>query len=343
MKEISTNSSSPSRLLWSSPRSDGFNNQLISVYIAIACAHHLNRTLVLPDLYENVRYDTKRQGPFPFSNYFNLSQLSKVVNITTPSTFRLLETPKQPCDQIYYTEMKRMPSILAHYGRTYGIKLENVSREDPSVMEKVRKEGECIDDSLCPMEAEDVLGPYSRYNETGNGFVMRLSPFFQRIRTAIVPHTNISQLADHWHSEIRWKFNAMHVRRGDYSSKCFTGPIKMLCERYGPDSAFQSNASLRSAISKFRQNKLPVFISTTNREECQQLLTGIRNRIWYLEDFKIPPPLNWTKYRTDVLALASQILASRSEQFIGNRYSSYTSEINNMRYIRNKSVERLYF
>lgn len=61
--------------VWVSPRSDGFSDQLITIYQALVCARATNRTLVLQQFFSNVLWDTKPSGPYPFEDYFDLGPL----------------------------------------------------------------------------------------------------------------------------------------------------------------------------------------------------------------------------------------------------------------------------
>lgn len=318
-------------LLWSSPRPDGFNNQLISLYSAITCATHLGRTLVLPHMYENVRYDAKRQGPFPFTDYFNITRLAMVANITSPTN--VLSQRYRVCRHIVYRE-KDVPFVLDYYKTALGIPLQHADAVASPNTES------CIDDSLCNPAWDRQLGPYSAYNATGQGYDVKASPNFRRIRTALQPHRDVLSLAESWQAQMGTRYNAMHIRRGDYARKCAS--MKKECATFGPNAFFQSPIRLVNGVDQFDE-RLPLFVSTTHDEECSVIFNETGIVLWFANDFDVPEDLSWAKQRVDMLALASQVLASRAEQFMANRFSSFSSEVNHMRQLRNSSSVLMFF
>lgn len=330
-------SSKQSRLLWVTPRSDGFNNQLITLYRAMRCANMLNRTLVLPFFYENVRYDTNRAGPFPFRDYFNTSALSTVVNFISPT---VLHEHGLNCKVIYYrTPEGKVPILLRHYRGTLRIPVTFRFTKRKNVKDYALL-APCIHDTLCGPEFTD-LGLYSDYNTTGQGFDARTSIEFRNLRAALKPTQAIEKLASWWRSQLPPRFNSMHVRRGDYAQKCKS--MKVECKVFGADAFYQSETRLRGAIMEFNDPSLPIFVSSTHDAECRRMLIGIRVDLWFMSNLSLPDDMVWASNRTDVLSLASQILSSRAESFIGNRFSSYTTEINNMRLLRNRSSVLKFF
>jgi hypothetical protein len=63
--------------LITSIRSDGFNNQLMSMYNAMAMAMELNRTWVLPWFMQGFQYHTKPHGPWPFEDFFDVDNINR--------------------------------------------------------------------------------------------------------------------------------------------------------------------------------------------------------------------------------------------------------------------------
>lgn len=339
----------PDRLLFLTPRSGGFNNQLITIYTSIICARQKNRTAVLPLMFENVRYDTNfnGEGPFPFEDFFDIDALRKVVDVTTPA---LLQDTSLPCRNIYLrtsahflklgklpwpvSRIKReVPRLIAEvYAKRFGI---------TGVFGDPDKDGDeaCIDDSFCGNAPE--LGTYSAYNVSGQGYNIRESKDFRLIRAAFKPSQVVMEVAEHMLSQLPSKFNALHIRRGDYSYKC--GQMKKECDIYGREAFFQSGGHVIRSVKKLKQPDLPVYISTTHVAECQRMLGGLENKMFFGQDLDVPEHLKWAEKRVDIMALASRIVASRAVEFIGNRFSSFSSEISNMRYLRNEEDRLLYF
>lgn len=371
--------------LWITPRSDGFNNQLISVYQGLLCARLLSRTAVLPHLYENVRWDTKRRGPFPFEDYFHLSPFSAPdfnppvttvsllwsslrrkhetkISTTVPPVSKLRTLPpsrfsfKDVCDdgQLYHADKSRSRhgKPLLHFYRQSlftGLRMAKVNRSSILTLVQLQKGNraanmQCIDDSLCP-RYEGQLGPYSNYRVNGQGFDIRRSLVFREIRSRLHATAAIKRLATKWiDEEIGQKdFNAMHVRLGDFRKKC-KREVK-LCRKYGKGAILQSRKTLLKTLKRFSNQSLPVFVSTTDVRMCKKMFNKKRLEMpmMYMQDFRLGKDFQKMRRRTDQLALASQVMASYAKEFVGNRFSSFTSEINNMRYVKNGEEELMFF
>lgn len=326
-------------LLFMTPRSGGFNNQLITVYEAIHCAKKSRRRVVLPLIYENVRADTtsKGMGPFPFEDYFDVSKLENVVRLTTPAR---LDVEGLPCDTVYFKTAphfmagdRRVPRLLKkHYAKRYSINLKFV-RSFKRPWQYV-----CVDDSLCNPPKE--FGAYSDYRNSGQGYNIRTSPVLRQIRAAFQPSQVVQRVADYIISSIDGRYNAMHVRRGDFNTKCEELPD--LCKRFGNNSFVQSREVLLYKVVDMRES-LPIFISTTHVDECREIFKSSKTPIVFMDDFSFPLDIDWVLGRTDIMSFASQIVASHAVHFIGNRFSSYTTEINNMRYLRDAADNLTFF
>lgn len=326
-------------LLFITPRSGGFNNQLITVYEAIRCAKKHGRTVVLPLIYENVRADTTSNGvgPFPFEDYFDVSKLERVVRTTTPAR---LDDEGFPCDILYFKSAphfkandKRVPRLLKQqYSKRYQVALKFAH----SFKHPWRYV--CVDDSLCNPPEE--FGVYSDYHNSGQGYNIRASSALRQIRAAFHPSRVVQGIARHITSSIGGRYNAMHVRRGDFKTKCEELPV--LCKRFGNYSFVQSREYLLQKAAEMRE-PLPIFISTTHEDECRDIFRSSSVRTLFMVDFGVPQDVEWALERTDVMSFASQIVASHAAQFVGNRFSSYTSEINNMRYLRDTADIMTFF
>jgi len=211
------------RYLFSTPRSGGFNNQLITVYEAIRCAQLLKRTLVLPLIYENVRADTssKGVGPYPFEDYFDLEALKKVVDVATPEQ---VLTTGDDCNNgtvyfatstHFYAHEKRIPRLYKQqYVKKYGLN----PIFEPSLAKrngkKLREEALCIDDSACSTDIFrelDEFGLYSDYAKDGQGYSIRDHPRLAGIRSAFQPSYTVRHIADNALAQFGTLFNSVHL------------------------------------------------------------------------------------------------------------------------------------
>lgn len=334
--------SSKVKYLWITPRTGGFNNQMITIYEAIRCAKLYQRTVVLPLIYENVRADTssKGEGPYPFEDYFDLNGFAGIVDIVAPPFFN---TENPPCNTIHYWTSSHFKATGNRIPRLIKQQYTKKLPLNKQFMEKHNRPQRltCVDDSFCEKQEWQVFGAYSQYNETGQGYNIRKSPELLHIRAAFKPSKVVQQLANFILKSINIPFNSMHVRRGDFSTKC--NEIPKICDHFGSDAFVQSQEAIFTAISNFANPSLPVFISTTHSDECRELLKDANVKLIYFDDFKLPEHLLWTLHRTDILSFASQIVSSHAQDFIGNRFSSYTTEINNMRYLRNRKDQISFF
>ena len=336
----------PPRLLFLTPRTGGFNNQLITIYQGIHCARLTGRTVVLPLIYENVRADTSSKGfgPYPFEDYFDVGALKKVVNFATPAR---IDITGPPCRSIYFAtsphfkaNARRVPRLLKQeYSKRWSINHTFVDAFERPVTHT------CVDDSLCQRPDFLTFGAYSDYEQGGQGYNIRNSVELFRIRKAFKPSKIVSLIAEtamrHIETHHGKEFNALHLRRGDFESKCHELPD--VCERFGEFSMVQSQEWVLKKVHALKKSGLPVFISTTHRNECVKLLQGAELEMIFIEDVQLPRELHWASERTDLISFASQIVCSKAQEFVGNRFSSYTTEINNMRYLRDRKDKIIFF
>lgn len=203
---------------------------------------------------------------------------------------------------------------------------------------------QCIDDSLCPPYAGE-LGQYSDYKVNGQGFDIRRSSVFREIRRRLHATVSIQRLAEKWmREEIGQRdFNAMHVRLSDFNTKC--EELVKLCHEFGSESIVQSRKTLLTTLKRFSNQSLPIFVSTTDVGMCKGMLNTKNSGVpvYYMQDFKLGTEFKDMGRKSDKLALASQVVASYAKEFVGNRFSSFTSEINNMRYLKNGEQKLMFF
>ncbi len=115
------------------------------------------------------------------------------------------------------------------------------------------------------------------------------------------------------------------------------------CARFGRNAFFQSRDALLHKIADFDNSSLPLFVSTTHEEQCRRMLHSQKMRVVFLRDVYPPVEAIWAWHRVDIWSLASQIVASQAEDFVANRFSSYSAEITNMRLLRNPNVTLKFF
>ena len=325
------------RFMWMRPRSGGFNNQIQSIYYAIACAMTENYTFVLPHMFENVRQDTNfnGEGPYPFVDYLEKKELGALMNVVEPHEAAKLTRgrnctirTRQRVEQ--YSQTTRLFSI---YCEELGVCAERVRKVEDTDL--------CVDQTVCPRNS--LLGAYSLYNSTGQGFSVKRSALLQNIVMHLHPSDVVLAIARRGRDMIGGPYNALHVRRGDYRTKCTR--MEKLCEEYGEESMYQSIDTIVRTLGVFKNVSLPVFVSSTHGSEVKASLeeAGVNKPIWIMEDFEMLPEVEKYVNRTDIVSLASQIIAIHADNFVGNRFSSYTTEINNRRLIRDSNAELNFF
>lgn len=348
----------PRRFLFTVPKCGGFNNQLSSVYKAVLCAKQQNRTLVLPFMYENVRYDASimGEGPYPFEDYYNITHLRSFVKCVTPfeldniglscRSLYLLKSAIPFCRWAHWLRGQddfilrlkafyKMPRLVSeHYARRYQLRTRYIRQFD-----LWRRNVSCITDSLCTNST--ILGTFSEYRESGQGYDIRRSLHFRSIRSAFRPSALVDELSRSARLQLPVRYNSLHIRRGDYAFKCTA--MRRECRDFGPEAFYQSPYTIIKAIRSLHRPNLPLFVSSTHDQEVSEALRYYNLTIFFMKDIQFTGKLQWVKSRVDLVSMVSQIVASEAEEFIGNRFSSYTAEINNMRYIKNSSAVLQFF
>ena len=299
---------------------------------------------MLPLIYENVRADTssKGSGPFPFEQYYDIEKLRTIAPVVSLGQ---LERTGVPCNRMFFTNSKhfkatarRIPRLIKqHYTKIFLIKEEFVDEDRVSAS----RHHTCWDDSLCPHSDFSHFGPYSEYKVGGQGYDITRSRTLLTIREAFQPAPSILEIARSVLKSINGPFNALHLRRGDFASKC--AELPSVCDEYGYNAFVQTKEFIAIKLESLNQPKLPLFVTTTHKEDCQVLLYDLGVPLFFLEDEHVPPAQAWALNRTDILSVASQVVASEAEEFIGNRFSSFTTEVNNMRYLKGRREARNFF
>lgn len=328
------------KLLFLAPRDDGFSNQRITVAEALRCAALSGRVAVLPLIYSDVRYGTKPKGPFLFRDYFDLGALAaaQVVSFASPDAAaaagvrcEIVAPPSSPKRALNAAE------YLFGWRRSYTAPGEHVSPAAP-----------CVTQAVCPgsFQNEAHFGRYSDLAAAGQGYNMLANENFRRIRSALRPSSEVSALADTVLKTISGgAFNAIHLRRTDFRKKC-----KMQakdCKQFGADAFFQPLKMILQGVDRFANQHLPLFVATEDVPWAQHTLgPALTERgitMVLATDAPLPPTLTVYSDRVDMRSFATQIIASRAEEFIGNRFSSFSSEIWNERLLNNKTETKWFW
>lgn len=348
----------PRRFLFTVPKCGGFNNQLSSIYKAVLCAKQQNRILVLPFMFENVRYDASimGEGPYPFEDYYNITHLRSFVKCATPFE---LDKIGLPCRSLYLLKSSipfcqwthwlrgeddfilrlkafyKIPRLVSeHYARRYQLRTRYIPQ-----FELGRRNVSCITDSLCNNSTK--LGIFSEYGKSGQGYDIRRSFHFRSIRSAFRPSALVEELSSSARLQLPVHYNALHIRRGDYAFKC--AAMRRECKEFGPEAFYQSPYTIIKAIRSLNRPNLPLFVSSTHDQQVFEALQCYNLTLFFMKDIRFTGKLQRARSRVDLISMVSQIVASEAQEFIGNRFSSYTAEINNMRFMKNNSDVRHFF
>jgi len=310
------------------PREDGMNNQIQSVVIDLATARREGRTVVLPYLLDHCQWNTTCEGPFSFSRYFDLLEMRKQgISFTTPSEV------VQACSKgIYVDSIPHRHRLIDLYESSFGFRFLVTSNATAEA---------CV--SHQHVSQPPGFPPYSQYASHGQGWSLAdgFDTEFALATFALAPAEPILAEANYLLSQMPERFNALHLRRGDYERHCrlgFPGSAE-----FSPESCFQSKAHIRKKIAGFAE-PLPLFVTTDDPQWAKKMFgkqlirSAIRFRrrrpaVIFVDTFAASagvtgsqPALTW-----DQSGMVEQIICANAENFIANRFSSFSARINNMR------------
>jgi GDP-fucose protein O-fucosyltransferase len=327
-------------LLFVAPRDDGFSNQRITVAEALRCAAKSGRVAVLPLIFSDVRYGSEPKGPFLFRDYFDLEALARaaVVSFASPDA---VATAGVRCN--IAASANNPTRALNAFGAVFGW-----ARRDVPSSEPFPKNAPCVTQSLCRIDYKNPseFGEYSNFDTVGQGYNMLGNENFRRIRSALRPSAEVRALANVvLHAVEGGEFNAVHLRRTDFRQKC--QQMVKECKKFGKEAFFQSPETVMERVAALPRPTLPLFVATEDKPWAEKTFGPLlkeRGLVMLLAtDVALPRELQLYKDRVDMRSFATQIICSHAEGFIGNRFSSFSSEIFNERILNNRTEDKLFF
>eukprot|EP00179_Madagascaria_erythrocladioides_P003851 CAMPEP_0198310806 /NCGR_PEP_ID=MMETSP1450-20131203/2734_1 /TAXON_ID=753684 ORGANISM="Madagascaria erythrocladiodes, Strain CCMP3234" /NCGR_SAMPLE_ID=MMETSP1450 /ASSEMBLY_ACC=CAM_ASM_001115 /LENGTH=385 /DNA_ID=CAMNT_0044013653 /DNA_START=180 /DNA_END=1337 /DNA_ORIENTATION=- len=348
----------PSGVMWVIPRFDGFNNQRITLYHAAYCARARNWTLVVPHMYQAKTYDTRNvTEPAPFGTFFHVPTLSRLVKVAEPSQAASMCTTVAL--RAENDDLCRYPRLMRYYqGAGFAdLRYRCVSGMTRKIgRNPLPEDVQCfaIDmgslEAICPLKGDaGAFGPYSNYEATGQGFSVTV-PTFREVYSHFKPSRLVLQVKSTLTAELRKalgganaKYIALHLRRGDYREKC--AKLSSLCDRVGAAAFVQSKEDIVGRIRTLDGwSGLPIFIATNDEPgvRSMNLTDAIGARLVFAGDLDLGP-IDWKEHGPDVFSYAVQLVAAEADFFIGNRISSFSSEITNMRRLEHPERTSLFW
>lgn len=326
------------KYLFVTPRDDGFNNQRINLAEAFFCAAATGRVAVLPPIFSNSRYGTVPKGPYHFSDYFDMQALTqaRIANFTTPDT---LHATGIRCT--IETQEGKPHRVLGALRSAYGWR-----RRDIRVGEKVGNPP-CMSSRLCRIRysGDTVFGPGNNYEKSGQGYSMDESKKFYRVRAALRPSSTVLAISREFRNAIPGPFNAVHLRRSDYKDKC--KQMKAVCEKFGADSMYTTSKSVVVKVLNLENPNLPLFVATEDcawvRRELRPLFDTFNVSVYLAQEVELPSNLQIYADRVDLISFATQVVAGDAEEFVGNRFSSFSTEISNERVLNGVNASKKFF
>lgn len=296
-------------------------------------------------------------GAFEFEEYFDQEKLGRLLNVikgrdVKMATSRLLgghcRIKSWSSDERGRDEVGRRKS-LRKYWRKFGIGFKKIS----SGVEKKGKEGEgefmekvkeqCVDESFCGREKINKELGGVVYERTGEGFSVRRSEALREVMMHLRPSKSIRTVVAHMVETLEGDFNAVDVGKGKYRKKCHE--MEKECKQFGRNAFTPNIKSIVSRIKGLKKNDLPVLLITDdeNNVKDELLRNGINNKVWTFNDFDFPLQHGTFVRRQVAQDLITWFLASRSQEFVGNRFSYSTNFIQNQRLVRRISNSLEYF
>lgn len=144
------------------PRQDGFNNQLLTIYPDIRCAVEKGTRLVVPHMFEHVVAGDRKvawpDGPFPFSDYFDMDHLRKYADVISPDEYFekchrvLVHCPfnklRFRSRRMHYwqrnNELNPTNSLLRYYTNTFNVSFVCANSKDSQPINITPLDGDCL-------------------------------------------------------------------------------------------------------------------------------------------------------------------------------------------------------
>ncbi|RKP21720.1 hypothetical protein ROZALSC1DRAFT_20288 [Rozella allomycis CSF55] len=318
----------------------GFNNQLRAYEDAIAYAHILKRTLVLPPV------QSTNQSWFSLNSLFDINEdkLSQYINFTYFDEFVDLQLP--PPRRMIVLEgltnfLEPNNVLLEKHGLDSPVKyrIQGSNRYEKDIK---RLYGSCDDDILS-------------FNTLFMGF------YKFDTRTKNRQHSKaVSGLWNLKHSLNFGKspFICIHARRGDFENYCShlaerikkePGLLKTWLRGFSIDKCYPSNNVISLRIQKEIQKFGPVksiYVSTNKPEEFSQsylnTTLNVFNSDVIMKGIQNNPELLPMDMKTDdLLPFLEQEICYHADFFIGNYFSTFSRRISNNR--KSKGLPSMFF
>jgi hypothetical protein len=351
------------------------NNQLVGLKAACAVASFLNRTLVIPPigyrrpldspletrLASTVRVFQPREYEWrQFTKYFDSSIYRDLPCKTVPFeafvslTKRVGVLLMRRLGQSARVNMRQLTDFYHHVANLEYEKSAllpswvplYLDRQDVDLHLKKRYEKDTV---LC-------LGTMFWIYSFGEplDFPMRrwqskmVDPLYREITASLKYHPDLVDLSIILGDFIGSKWNAIHLRRGDYGQKCYDEGMGASQEEHILRSCFQTPNYLVQRIRRMQRTQgtqsIPWFLATNDHtiEKLRRILKEkLKINLITMPDLIIKAPSDQTlqlaRLDPTELSILDQLLCTSADQFIGNFFSSFTRTIADLRELRNKT------
>lgn len=303
------------------PRPDGFNNQLLTVYEQLAAALHINATVILP------HFVLSKDTVVPWEFFFNTDHVKAGMRIASLTDVSHLcpQGVERPSALSPATNDWRRSLLLEEYSRKFRLRWT-------APVKKKSLAGRC----MTALPEVDMGTAYSNYSN-GQGYALGAHSWNANFTTAwglVAPSAAMLGMRDAILDKMPPRFNAVHIRRGDYQWHCQNHPE--WAEQFGNSSCWVSKDLVLRRVQEFSEPDLPLFVATNDPEWARTtlLFTNLVDLPAVLSnvglDYQLP----------ERLAVLEQLVAAYAVGFVGNRFSSFTSTIANLRWKYDKKTTR---
>lgn len=292
-----------------------------------------NLNYILPPFYEFVQYRKKKDNiPYPFNNYFSVSNNK---NIEFINFNKILDKKIIYIVNNNYNELNH--KISKYYKLKNKIKRVIKTNKDnlKDVLKLLSNETILISNNLLNHKE---FGVYSDYLY-GQGWNVNKSENFKEVFKLFIPNINNQNIINIFLNKYSI-FNNIHIRRGDYNSKLSEmSNIKYknttLKDKFGINSFYQNNNYIIKYLEKNNiDNSIPIFVCSENSLKLINELNNLQNKYKFICIYNINININ----KQDIIGLIERYICSYGNIFIGNRYSSFSSDIKNIRQLTNKNT-----
>lgn len=322
------------------PRQDGINNQMEDFHHMIDFSHRMDAKLLMPMVFENVQWGRPVDEifSFPFSHYFELPNNS--IDLPTKIGEMIYLTPdnSELKDEIQHRVFK-LAGLQVGY--CINIKISVNSLED--FMRNNHNKNILMSYSWRRLGLIDRFGPYTKNYENGHGYSVENIHYKEAIKATKLK-SSLQSLANEIISKLG-DYSSVHLRRGDFkirnSESDFAKTLYdgiSLVDRYGSESFFQSDKYIVDCIQNNINNKIVFIVSDDAPSLCKLLNEKIPTKTFVILD----EYLQRESLSDEQVGLVESYIAIKSQVFIGNRYSSFSSNILNRRRIDETGINMFF-